>query len=310
MYYEIIVHVELKHKRRKMSAGKLTVVHVNYRSEKPKVLKMRGDTYNNIKSYMCSVGSVTSRGIFFVPNPNGIGRVELPYDQLNQPVEYSEIYYDEFVGRPPKEPGYKTEELIKAVDYNRTDDVLKLLEEGADVSVDGNPLITAIDKNNPVILRALLEAGMPLFFTVSIFSGELIVRADVLKENSAHVEITELLIKAGVDYNTISLTKAIQKKNYFLLSFLLKNATPRMGVGNMMNSVLYGELFSVQVNRLDNDLNTVLHYAANVGDLVAVSMILGSRIVDKTIRNRYGKTAEDISREKRYLEIADLISSS
>lgn len=114
-------------------------------------------------------------GKFYIPDANGTGWVELPYDQLNQPIRYPVICYSQTAYPKPKAPGYKSVELTDAVNKNLTYQAVGLLNEGADPNDNygdkyGDLLLVAIEKDNPVILKALIDAGIrPVFQRIRIF---------------------------------------------------------------------------------------------------------------------------------------------
>lgn len=110
-----------------------------------------------------------------------------------------------------------------------------------------------------------------------------------------------------MDYNEISFERAIKKKNYFLLSFLLKNTRQTMDDVNYMTTIKHGNAYTIQINKIDSRKDTGLHYAVRARDIHAVKMVLDARVVDKTIRNDKGETAEDIAINNGDFEIVNLI---
>lgn len=64
------------------------------------------------------------------------------------------------------------------------------------------------------------------------------------------------------------------------------------------------------VTRIDDFGNNVLHCACIGGDVKTVKYVLSHGLTDINARNKIGKTAADLARDKGYREVFDLLATS
>uniref|UniRef100_A0A915EIM6 Uncharacterized protein n=1 Tax=Ditylenchus dipsaci TaxID=166011 RepID=A0A915EIM6_9BILA len=86
--------------------------------------------------------------------------------------------------------------------------------------------------------------------------------------------------------NTYALHLAVQHHRTTAIEFLLQN--------------------DAKIDNLDEELNSALHVAANVGHTIGVYQLL-KRNSDKTLKNKNGQTTLDIAMEKQLAEIVTLL---
>lgn len=92
--------------------------------------------------------------------------------------------------------------LFEAILYDKTDEAIKLIDEGADVNIqyeESNPLFLAVYKNNIKVAKALIAKGADVNKENNLLTPLLIVA--FTSENQLSIEMAKLLIESGADVN-------------------------------------------------------------------------------------------------------------
>lgn len=134
---------------------------------------------------------------------------------------------------------YNNEQLIKNINKNNIDEVIKLLHEGADIDcVNGYPLIHSIQKGYYQLTKLLLDMNA----NININNGIALFFACMYNEN----EITELLLNKGIhyqpidnDYNEIIML-CIKNDNSYNLELLTEHDIIKIIANQKLNFMDYG----------------------------------------------------------------------
>lgn len=209
-------------------------------------------------------------------------------------------------------------ELCLAVIEPNTDEVERLLAEGADVNTIGPKSYTQICYSTPLWL-AVHNAGKEIstsWMDLHAAVREIlpIPERDHSEKRNKFVEIARKLIGAGADLETLSfggtpLRIAVCGKDAALVNLLLSNgANPN------------AETFSPISKRVAKDrrkgplglmgyYNTVLHEAVEKNSLDIVKALLNAG-ANPTRTDHEDKTPLDIAIEKNHTEIAEILSKA
>ncbi|MDR2915987.1 MAG: ankyrin repeat domain-containing protein [Tannerella sp.] len=160
-------------------------------------------------------------------------------------------------------PPHSNTALLYAIEKNDLHSVQILVENGADVNLDGIrglPLNQAIFKGNTAIMTYLLENGAD----VSRSSGMLYAMSPIqyATQTMAGIDVFEVLLKFGADINASSekndtpLQIVILSGNYILARFLLENGANPSLIGDR-------EKYLLKMHPIDKMTDLLLEYGVD-----------------------------------------------
>lgn len=224
----------------------------------------------------------------------------------------------------------KNTPLIEAIKKKQTNKALELIKQNPldkNQGPDDLSLFFAIAHKQPQVVEALLQSGAD---TCSQFGGEtplyLTVKLDLL-------DIAKVLLKYKAnpnnDWNIVGerpLGRAILRENCPMVNLLLKNnvspnardankITPlgialrlgdRPGVKNIVTALI---LHGAHPNELCTEFDTPLTFATNHNLKKLVRLLLGQKIINPDQVNHFKQNPLEISVEKKYHEITELLLS-
>lgn len=203
-----------------------------------------------------------------------------------------------------------------------------LIDRGADVSSwdakkEFNVLTTAIQRRDPAMVELLISRGARIYVRDKRRNTALNKAASI-----GYPEMITLLHEYGADLETKNsfqytplITAANSRKKSVVIELLrlgaqvdakttldttaLANASYR-GYADIMEVLLDAGANINIVNK--QETKTPLMYTAENGHVEATALLL-KRGADRTLRDRYGKTAAEIARERGHAELAQLIET-
>lgn len=227
---------------------------------------------------------------------------------------------------------YKTALMVAAAQKNSSEIVRKLLKHGANVNQTAKggqtALMLAVEYGRTENVKAILEASK---VRVDLRHSRYQTSALHMAVEKGSVETVELLLNHGADVmlcdisGASALLKAVEKGNLSVVEAML-----RPGLKSKINlacrdrngrGLLHGASKSgnVQVIHLlsrycrshlpDDNGGTPLHEAAKYGRVDAAAVLISELHVDKSKKDRFGRTPSDIATHYGHNGLAQLLGS-